>query len=231
VSKHYTKFYSILITMLLALPLLYSALILLPLTIINIIISWFSGAKTFLSIVGIILLLHLLSPPPPNKKKRITFVETFKALIKRFCKMESSETIVFKDNVVQFASYRQSSTECKLNYNYFGLSSSSAYSFGHKRSQIVFDSRINSKIAEFFIEDPPLWQRKYNKKNKKLQSFEGGIKKFCLGVKFREVLKTASHLNTLGERNGWREELKGFQPEKYIQFLVLNKSCEVELNG
>ncbi|MDD1776821.1 MAG: hypothetical protein LUQ65_01525 [Candidatus Helarchaeota archaeon] len=68
----------------------------------------------FFTISGIVTLVLLLIPPPPNKKKRGIFLYTIKSLWKKFFKPKLTETIKFDNNVVHFATVKESTEDTPL---------------------------------------------------------------------------------------------------------------------
>ncbi|MFX1298054.1 MAG: hypothetical protein ACFFD2_24790 [Promethearchaeota archaeon] len=98
-------FSNVCIISILALPTFFFLFVVLPIVIYNILTTLFSGFNIIYTISGIISLISLLAPPPIQKKKRIIFIQTLKAIFKRFYKLESTEEIVFKDNLINFTEY------------------------------------------------------------------------------------------------------------------------------
>jgi hypothetical protein len=68
----------------------------------------------FFTISGIITLIALLLPPPPNKKKRSIFLFTIKSIWKKFAKPKLTDEIEFDNNMVHFATVKESTKATPL---------------------------------------------------------------------------------------------------------------------
>jgi hypothetical protein len=231
-SRRNLKFQSLTLISLLALPLLYFALILLPMTFFNLLTSWFSGSSTFFSVLGITMLLHLFSPPPPSKKKRIIFVQTFKAIIKRFCKVESSETIVFNDDVVQFAQMRQTPEKGSVYYQIHDLDTDSTFNYNPKESHSLAVARNSAKTVGQSISDPPPWREKKTQFTIFCTALRASFEKFYFWFARGLYSMRSRWTHSLGVMFSIGGEISSSQLEDRNLILIRNKiSSEVDIYG
>ncbi len=231
-SRRNLKFQSLTLISLLALPLLYFALILLPMTFFNLLTAWFGGGSTFFSVLGIIMLLHLFSPPPPSKKKRIIFAQTFKAIIKRFCKVESSETIVFKDNVVQFAQMRQNPEKGNAGYQINDLDNNSTFNYNPKESHSPAVTRNPVKTVGQSSCDLPPWRVKTTRITKFYGAVRASLEKFYFWLAENLFSMRSRQIHTLGAAFTIGGEKSSSQLKEHNLILIRKKlPSEVDIYG
>jgi len=158
VTKHPHVLISISTIAIMILPILFILGIFSSTLIYPILTIYADDCSLFFTISGIITLIALLLPPPPNKRKRSIFLFTIKSIWKKFAKPKLTDEIEFDNDMVHFATVKESTKATPLDDEIVneGLAITGSSSFNDDQQAQNYESicsiprRKNAKMRLLF---------------------------------------------------------------------------------